>query len=362
LRLPRPDATIQGFTLRRDELWLTEDTMAIKVGINGFGRIGRNVLRTALNDKNIEFVAVNDLTDPKTLAHLLKYDSILGNLPNQVSAGADSITVDGRKIRVFAEKDPAKLDWASVGAQVVVESTGRFTNAEDAAKHRRGPVKKVIISAPAKNEDITIVLGVNEGSYDPAKHHVISNASCTTNCLAPVAKVVHDNFRIQSGTMTTIHSYTNDQVILDFPHKDLRRARAAAINMIPTSTGAAKALNLVIPDLKGKLDGFAMRVPTANVSVVDLVAFVEKKTTVEEVNAALKKAAGSGPMKGYLGYEEQELVSMDYRGDSRSSIVDAPMTRVVAGNCVKVIAWYDNEWGYSCRVRDLINYLGQKGL
>jgi glyceraldehyde 3-phosphate dehydrogenase len=336
--------------------------MAIKVGINGFGRIGRNVLRTALNDKNIEFVAVNDLTDPKTLAHLLKYDSILGNLANDVSAGQDSITIDGRKIRVFAEKDPAKLDWASVGAQVIVESTGRFTNAEDAAKHRRDPVKKVIISAPAKNEDLTIVLGVNEGDYDPARHNILSNASCTTNCLAPVAKVVHDNFRIQCGTMTTIHSYTNDQVILDFPHKDLRRARAAAINMIPTSTGAAKAINLVIPDLKGKLDGFAMRVPTPNVSVVDLVAFVEKKTTVEEVNATLKKAADSGPMKGYLGYEELELVSMDYRGDSRSSIVDAPMTRVVAGNCVKVIAWYDNEWGYSCRVRDLISYLGQKGL
>jgi glyceraldehyde 3-phosphate dehydrogenase len=336
--------------------------MAIKVGINGFGRIGRNVLRASLNDRNIEFVAVNDLTDPRTLAHLLKYDSILGNLPNNISAGQDCIKVDDRTIRVFAEKDPAKLPWESVGAQVVLESTGRFTDANDAKKHMRGPVKKVIISAPAKNEDVTIVLGVNQQVYDPAKHQIISNASCTTNCLAPIAKVVNDNFKIVSGTMTTIHSYTNDQVILDFPHKDLRRARAAAISMIPTSTGAAKALHLVIPELKGKLDGFAMRVPTPNVSVVDLVAFVEKKTSAEEVNAAMKKATESGPLKGYLGYEENELVSADFKGDSRSSIVDAPMTRVVAGNCIKVISWYDNEWGYSCRVRDLINYLGSKGL
>jgi len=336
--------------------------MAIKVGINGFGRIGRNVMRASLNDPNIEFVAVNDLTDPKTLAHLLKYDSILGNLYNNISAGPDSITIDHKTFKVFAEKDPAKLPWESVGAQVVLESTGRFTDANDAKKHMRGPVKKVIISAPAKNEDVTLVLGVNHDVYDPAKHHVISNASCTTNCLAPIAKVVHDNFKITCGTMTTIHSYTNDQVILDFPHKDLRRARAAAINMIPTSTGAAKALKLVIPDMAGKLDGFAMRVPTPNVSVVDLVAFVEKKTTREEVNAVLKKASEDGPLKGYLGYEEHELVSADFRGDSRSSIVDAPMTLVVAGNCVKVISWYDNEWGYSCRVRDLINYLGKKGL
>jgi glyceraldehyde 3-phosphate dehydrogenase len=336
--------------------------MAIKVGINGFGRIGRNVLRASLNDSNIEFVAVNDLTDPKTLAHLLKYDSILGNLPNQISAGADSISIDNKTIKVFKERDPAKLPWESVGAQVVLESTGHFTDANDAKKHMRGPVKKVIISAPAKNEDVTLVLGVNEGVYDPAKHHIISNASCTTNCLAPIAKVVNDNFKIVSGTMTTIHSYTNDQVILDFPHKDLRRARAAAINMIPTSTGAAKALKLVIPDLAGKLDGFAMRVPTPNVSVVDLVVFVEKKTTKEEVNAALKKASESGPLRGYLGYEEEELVSADFKGDGRSSIVDAPMTLVVAGNCVKVISWYDNEWGYSSRVRDLINYLGNKGL
>lgn len=336
--------------------------MAIKVGINGFGRIGRNVLRASLEDPNLEFVAVNDLTDPKTLAHLLKYDSILGNLPHNITAGADCIQIDGRPIRVFAEKDPAKLPWESVGAQVVLESTGRFTNAEDARKHLRGPVKKVIISAPAKNEDVTIVLGVNHQVYDPAKHHVISNASCTTNCLAPIAKVVHDNFKIVSGTMTTIHSYTNDQVILDFPHKDLRRARAAALSMIPTSTGAAKALKLVIPDMAGKLDGFAVRVPTPNVSVVDLVALVEKKTSKEEVNAAMKKASEEGPLKGYLGYEDHELVSADFRGDDRSSILDAPSTMVVGGNLVKVISWYDNEWGYSCRVRDLINYIGKKGL
>jgi len=336
--------------------------MAIKVGINGFGRIGRNVLRASLQDRNLEFVAVNDLTDPKTLAHLLKYDSILGNLPNKITAGADSISVDGKPIKVFKEKDPAALPWESVGAQVVLESTGKFTNADDAKKHLRGPVKKVIISAPAKNEDVTIVLGVNEQVYDPAKHHIISNASCTTNCLAPVAKVVHDNFKIVGGTMTTIHSYTNDQVILDFPHKDLRRARAAALSMIPTSTGAAKALKLVIPDLAGKLDGFAIRVPTPNVSVVDLVVVVEKKTSKDEVNAALKKASEAGPLKGYLGYEENPLVSADFRGDERSSIVDALSTMVVGSNVVKVIAWYDNEWGYSCRVRDLIDYLGKKGL
>jgi glyceraldehyde 3-phosphate dehydrogenase len=336
--------------------------MAVKVGINGFGRIGRNVLRASLKDPNLEFVAVNDLTDPKTLAHLLKYDSILGNLPNKIEAGADSITIDGKTIKVFKEKDPAALPWESVGAQVVVESTGRFTDAPEASKHKRGTVKKVIISAPAKGEDITLVLGVNHDKYEAAKHHIISNASCTTNCLGPIAKVINDEFKIVSGTMTTIHSYTNDQVILDFPHKDLRRARAAAINMIPTSTGAAKALKLVIPDLAGKLDGFAMRVPTPNVSVVDLVAWVEKKTTKEEVNAALKKASESGPLKGYLGYEANELVSSDFKGDSRSSIVDSPMTLVVGGNCVKVISWYDNEWGYSCRVRDLINYIAGKGL
>jgi len=335
--------------------------MAVKVGINGFGRIGRNVLRTAIDDPRFEFVAVNDLTSPATLAHLLKYDSILGNLKHDIKAAGDCIMINGKPVRVFSEKDPAALNWESVGAQVVIESTGRFTEGEQAKKHLRGPVKKVIISAPAKNEDITIVLGVNEGKYDPAKHHVISNASCTTNCLAPVAKVVNDSFKIQSGTMTTIHSYTNDQVILDFPHKDLRRARAAALSMIPTSTGAAKALHLVIPELKGKLDGFAMRVPTPNVSVVDLVAFVEKNTTVDEVNKALA-AAANGPMKGILGVETEELVSSDYRGDSRSSIVDVPLTRVVNNNCVKVIAWYDNEWGYSCRVRDLIHFIASKGL
>ena len=336
--------------------------MAVKVGINGFGRIGRNVLRASLNDPNLEFVAVNDLTDPKTLAHLLKYDSVLGNLDHEVTAGADSISIAGKTIKVFAEKDPAKLPWGSVGAQVVVESTGRFTDATEAKKHLRDSVKKVIISAPAKNEDITLVLGVNHDKYDGSKHHIVSNASCTTNCLAPIAKVVNDEFKIVSGTMTTIHSYTNDQVILDFPHKDLRRARAAAINMIPTSTGAAKALKLVLPELGGKLDGFSMRVPTPNVSVVDMVVWVEKKTTRDEVNAALKKASESGPLKGYLGYETQELVSSDYKGDPRSSIVDSPMTLVVGGNCVKVISWYDNEWGYSNRVRDLIKFMAGKGL
>ena len=336
--------------------------MALKVGINGFGRIGRNVRRASLKDPNLEFVAVNDLTDPKTLAHLLKYDSVLGNLPNQVSAGPDSITIDGKTIKVFKERDPGALPWDSVGAQVVIESTGHFTDANDAKKHMRGPVKKVIISAPAKNEDITVVLGVNHEKYDAAKHNIISNASCTTNCLAPVAKVINDEFKIVCGTMTTIHSYTNDQVILDFPHKDLRRARAAALNMIPTTTGAAKALKLVIPELGGKVDGFSMRVPTPNVSVVDFVVWVEKKTTKEEVNAALKKATQSGPLKGYLAYEEQELVSSDFKGNSFSSIVDSPMTLVVGGNCVKVISWYDNEWGYSCRVRDLINYIAGKGL
>jgi len=337
--------------------------MAIKVGINGFGRIGRNVLRASLDNKNIEFVAVNDLTSPQTLAHLLKYDSVIGNLKGHtVEAGDDYIAVDGKKIKVFAEKDPAKLPWESVGAQVVIESTGKFTDADKAKAHLRGPVKKVIITAPAKNEDVTIVMGVNEDKYDAAKHNIISNASCTTNCLAPIAKVLNDNFKIQSGTMTTIHSYTNDQVILDFPHKDLRRARAAALSMIPTSTGAAKALKLVIPELAGKLDGFSMRVPTPNVSVVDLVVFVEKATSVEEVNGAMKKASKEGQLANYLGYEEEQLVSIDFRGDDRSSIVDAPMTRVVNGNCVKVISWYDNEWGYSCRVRDLIDYIASKGL
>jgi len=335
--------------------------MSIRVGINGFGRIGRNIYRASLGDPEVEVVAVNDITDPKTLAHLLKYDSILGNLKNSVGHAKDCLQVDGQSIRVFAEKDPAKIDWDAVGAQIVVESTGLFTNASDARKHLRGGVKKVIISAPAKEEDVTLVLGVNDAMYNPAKHHVLSNASCTTNCLAPVAKVLHDRFTIRSGTMTTIHSYTNDQKLLDLPHKDLRRARAAALSMIPTSTGAAKAVYLAIPELKGKLDGFAMRVPTPNVSVVDLVVFVEKATSREEVNAALQ-AAANGPMKGILGYTEEELVSADFKGDEHSSIVDGPLTRVVAGNCVKVIAWYDNEWGYSCRVRDLIKFLAAKGL
>ena len=335
--------------------------MPVRVGINGFGRIGRNVFRATLSNPEVEVVAVNDITSPDVLAHLLKYDSTMGNLSNDIQAGEDWISVDGRKIKIFAERDPAKLDWKSVNVSVVVESTGLFTKAEDARKHLRDTVKKVIISAPATNEDITIVLGVNHDKYDPAKHHVLSNASCTTNCLAPIAKVIHEKFGIVSGSMTTIHSYTNDQRILDLPHKDIRRARAAAINMIPTSTGAAKALKLVIPELDGKLDGFSLRVPTPDVSVVDLVAFVDKKTTVAEVNAALKEAA-DGSLKNILGYESKELVSHDFLGDARSSIVDAPMTRVVAGNCVKVISWYDNEWGYSNRVVDLVSFIASKGL
>jgi glyceraldehyde 3-phosphate dehydrogenase len=334
--------------------------MAVKVGINGFGRIGRNVLRAALGNPEIEFVAVNDLTSPATLAHLLKYDSILGNLKNEVVAGADFIAIDGKKIKVFSERDPAKLDWASVGAQVVVESTGFFTDAEKAKAHLGATVKKVIISAPAKNEDITIVLGVNDGKYDAAKHNIISNASCTTNCLAPVVKVILETCGIVSGIMTTIHSYTNDQVILDTPHKDLRRARAAALSMIPTSTGAAKALKLVIPESSGKLDGFAIRVPTPNVSIVDLTFIAEKPITAEELNAAFKKAS-EGELKGILGYDDNQLVSSDFKGDKRSSILDAPLTKVV-GNSVKVLSWYDNEWGYSNRVVDLIGFLVKKGL
>ena len=334
--------------------------MAVKVGINGFGRIGRNVLRASLGNPEIEFVAVNDLTSPATLAHLLKYDSILGNLPNDIKAGEDFISIDGKKIKVFAEKDPALLPWDSVGAQIVVESTGRFTDGTKAKAHLRGPVKKVIISAPATNEDITVVLGVNEGKYDPAKHNIVSNASCTTNCLAPVVKVLVEKFGIVSGIMTTIHSYTNDQVILDFPHKDLRRARAAALSMIPTSTGAAKALKLVIPEVEGKLDGFAIRVPTPNVSVVDLTFTAEKPVSKDAVNKALK-AASEGELKGILGYDTNELVSSDFKGDARSSIVDGPLTKVV-GQSVKVISWYDNEWGYSNRVRDLILFLAKKGL
>ncbi|MGB7467195.1 MAG: type I glyceraldehyde-3-phosphate dehydrogenase, partial [Candidatus Acidiferrum sp.] len=327
--------------------------MAIKVGINGFGRIGRNIMRTALNDKDIQFVAVNDITDAKTLAHLLKYDSVLGNLSNTITHTDDTISVDGKSFKVFKTKDPSELDWASVGADIVVESTGLFTKGPDARKHIRGPVKKVIISAPATDPDATFVLGVNDKKYDPAKHHVVSNASCTTNCLAPVAKVLHDTFGIVCGTMTTIHSYTNDQKLLDLPHKDLRRARAAALSMIPSTTGAAKALRLVIPELDGKLDGYSMRVPTPNVSVVDLTVFVEKPATKETVNAALK-AAANGAMKGILAYTEEELVSADFKGNSNSSIVDADYTKVVGDKCVKVLSWYDNEWAYSCRVRDLI--------
>ena len=335
--------------------------MAVKVGINGFGRIGRNVFRAALGDPSIEIVAVNDITDSKTLAHLLKYDSILGNLTHKVTHTDDSISVDGKAFKVFRVKDPAELDWSSVGAQIVVESTGLFTKGADARKHIRGTVKKVIISAPATDPDATIVLGVNDKTYDPAKHHVVSNASCTTNCLAPVAKVLQDTFGITVGTMTTIHSYTNDQNVLDFPHKDLRRARAAALNMIPTTTGAAKAIGLVMPQLKGKLDGYAMRVPTPNVSVVDLVAVLDKPTTTEEVNAALKSAAQNG-LKGILGYTEDPVVSSDMMHNSNSSIVDAGMTKVLDGNLAKVVSWYDNEWGYSCRVVDLIAFLAKKGL
>lgn len=335
--------------------------MALKVAINGFGRIGRNVVRAALHNPEIEIVAANDLTDTKTLAHLLKYDSILGTLHEEVKAEADSIVVGGKRIKIFAIKDPAQLDWSSLGAQLVVESTGKFTEAKDAAKHLQGSVKKVIISAPAKNEDITIVLGVNDHAYDPAKHNVISNASCTTNCLAPVVKVLHEKFVIEKGSMTTIHSYTNDQNVLDFPHKDLRRARAAAINMIPTTTGAAKAIGLVMPELKGKLDGYAMRVPTPNVSVVDLVALTSKSTSTEEVNAALK-AAACGALKGILAYTEDPVVSTDMMHNPNSSIVDSQLTKVLDGNLVKVISWYDNEWGYSMRVVDLALFLAKKGL
>ncbi|HXQ74211.1 MAG TPA: type I glyceraldehyde-3-phosphate dehydrogenase [Pyrinomonadaceae bacterium] len=335
--------------------------MAVKVGINGFGRIGRNIFRTALGDPDIDFVAVNDLTDTRTLAHLLKYDSVLGNLDHDITATENGIKVDNEEFRVFSQRDPAAIDWESVGAQIVVESTGIFTKAEDARKHMRGPVKKVIISAPAKNEDITIVLGVNEDKYDPAAHHVISNASCTTNCLAPVAKVVHEKFGIRSAQMTTIHSYTNDQQLLDLPHKDLRRARAAALSMIPTSTGAAKAVALVLPELKGKFDGISVRVPTPNVSLVDVVMDLETETTAEDVNRAFKDAANE-ELLGILDISEEPLVSIDYKRNPNSSIVDAEYTKVIGGRLLKVLSWYDNEWGYSCRVRDLIKYIAGKGL
>ncbi len=335
--------------------------MAIKVGINGFGRIGRNVMRTALGDKDIDFVAVNDLTDTKTLAHLLKYDSVMGNLEHEISATENSIKIDADEFRVFSEKDPALIDWNSVGAEIVIESTGRFTNAEEAKKHLGGSVKKVIISAPAKGEDVTIVLGVNEEMYQADKHNIISNASCTTNCLAPVAKVIHENFGIKNALMNTIHSYTNDQQLLDLPHKDLRRARAAALSMIPTSTGAAKAVALVIPELKGKFEGISVRVPTPNVSLVDVVINVEKETSTEEVNRVLKNAANE-ELKGILGFCEEPLVSIDFRGDSRSSIIDAENTKVIGGTMMKILSWYDNEWGYSCRVRDLVKFIAGKGL
>jgi glyceraldehyde 3-phosphate dehydrogenase len=333
--------------------------MAIRVGINGFGRIGRNILRAALHDKDLDFVAVNDITDARTLAHLLKYDSILGNLDDEVKVEGDTIQVAGRKVKVLAIKDPAQLPWKDLGVEYAIESTGLFTDAEKAKAHISAGAKKVIISAPAKGEDITLVMGVNDDKYDPAKHHVISNASCTTNCLAPVAKVLNDGWGIVKGQMTTIHSYTNDQKILDLPHKDLRRARAAALSMIPTSTGAAKAIHLAIPELKGKLDGVAIRVPTPNVSIVDLAVELSRQATAEEINAAFRKAAG-GAMKGVLAVSDEELVSIDFRGNPHSSIVDAGLTKVVSGNLAKVFSWYDNEWGFSSRMKDLLHFMAAK--
>jgi glyceraldehyde 3-phosphate dehydrogenase len=333
----------------------------VKIGINGFGRIGRNVFRAALNNPEVEVVAVNDLTDVNTLAHLLKYDTTHGKLNATVEAAEGALIVNGKTIKVFAERDPGNLPWEQVGVQIVVESTGIFTAKEKAEAHLKGGAKKVIISAPATNEDITIVMGVNEDKYDPAKHTIISNASCTTNCLAPFAKVLNDKFGIVKGLMTTVHSYTNDQQVLDLPHKDLRRARAAAENIIPSTTGAAKAVALVLPELKGKLNGMAFRVPTPNVSVTDLVAELAREVTVEEVNAALKEAA-EGPLKGILEYSEEPLVSSDYNGNPASSTIDALSTMVVGGNMVKVVSWYDNEWGYSNRVVDLAAYIARKGL
>ncbi|TCL36206.1 glyceraldehyde 3-phosphate dehydrogenase [Anaerospora hongkongensis] len=335
--------------------------MATKVGINGFGRIGRNVFRAALGNPDVEIVAVNDLTDAKTLAHLLKYDSIHGTLNAEVKAEGGNIVVNGKTIKVLAEREPANLPWGTLGVEVVVESTGRFTDGEKAAAHLKAGAKKVIISAPAKGEDITIVMGVNHDKYDAAKHNVISNASCTTNCLAPFAKVLHENFGIKRGLMTTVHSYTNDQQILDLPHSDLRRARAAAMSIIPTTTGAAKAVSLVLPELKGKLNGFAMRVPTPNVSITDLVVELDKAATAEEINAALKKAA-EGELKGIMAYSDEPLVSRDYNGNPHSSIVDGLSTMVVEGSMAKVVSWYDNEWGYSNRVVDLIRFIVGKGL
>ncbi|MEH7450962.1 type I glyceraldehyde-3-phosphate dehydrogenase [Gottfriedia acidiceleris] len=335
--------------------------MATKIGINGFGRIGRMVFRAALNNPNVEVVAINDLTDAKTLAHLLKYDSVHGSVNAEVAVNGDSIVVNGSEIKVIAERDPAVLPWSDYGVEVVVESTGRFTDKKDAEKHLGGSVKKVIISAPASNEDITIVMGVNDDKYDAASHNVISNASCTTNCLAPFAKVLDEKFGIKRGMMTTVHSYTNDQQILDLPHKDLRRARAAAMSMIPTTTGAAKAVSLVLPQLKGKLNGGAVRVPTANVSLVDLVVELNAEVTAEEVNAAFK-AASEGELKGILGYSEEPLVSIDYNGCSNSSTIDALSTMTMEGNMVKILSWYDNETGYSTRVVDLVAHIASKGL
>ncbi len=333
----------------------------MKVGINGFGRIGRNIMRAALASNDIDFVAVNDLTNAATLAHLLKYDSVLGNLSADVKASADGITVDGDEFKVLSVKDPAQLPWKDLGVDVVFESTGAFANREGATKHLQAGAKKVIITAPAKGPDITLVLGVNDEKYDPKAHHIISNASCTTNCLAPLAKVIHERFGIRKGWMTTIHSYTNDQRLLDLPHKDLRRARAAAMSMIPTTTGAATAVGEVLPELKGRLDGFSMRVPTPNVSVVDLNAILEKQATGAEVNAALREAA-AGPMQGYLTVSDEELVSIDFRGNPYSSIVDAPYTKVMDGDFLKVLSWYDNEWGYSSRCVDLLRKIVAQGL
>jgi glyceraldehyde 3-phosphate dehydrogenase (phosphorylating) len=335
--------------------------MAIKVGINGFGRIGRNIMRAAMGDSGIDFVAVNDLTNADTLAHLLKYDSILGNLKAEISASGDKITVNNDAFQVLSVKDPAQLPWKSLGVDVVFESTGIFTNRDGAAKHLAAGAKKVVITAPAKGPDLTIVLGVNEDKYDPAKHQIISNASCTTNCLAPVAKVLHETFGIKKGWMTTVHSYTNDQQLLDLPHKDLRRARAAALSIIPTTTGAATAVGEVLPELKGRLDGIAMRVPTPNVSVVDLAVLVDKKTSKDEVNAAFK-AAADGKLKGILEYTTEPLVSVDFRGNAHSSILDSAYTAVMDGDFVKVLSWYDNEWGYSSRCVDLLRFLVKKGL
>ena len=333
--------------------------MSIRIGINGFGRIGRNMLRASIDDTAVEYAAVNDITDAKTLAHLLKYDSVLGTFKGEVAAEGDTLIVNGKKIKVLAQRDVSGLPWKDFGVTVVVESTGLFTKRPDAVKHIEiGGAKKVLISAPATEPDITLVLGVNDAAYDPAHHHVISNASCTTNCLAPVAKVLHENFGIEKGFMTTIHAYTNDQKILDAPHKDLRRARAAAVSQIPTTTGAAKAVGLVLPDLKGKIDGMAIRIPTPNVSLVDLVAVLGKPAEAEAINAAFRKAA-EGDLKGILGFTNEPLVSVDFMSDPRSAIVDGLSTKVISGNLVKVLAWYDNEWGYSCRLVDLAKFVSR---